>query len=184
MKLSEHKSSTRDRVADLLSDLSQALAKDGVVSVDGVKVAMPESLDTKLKYREKDGRHKLKISLSWAGEPGEFAGPGTVAGAYAVPLAPPTNFKQLKKEMQHALFYFKRLTDGGGCPGAEEIERYRRLQAAFASASPSQWREGIAEADLATEALAAACGANDAIAAGLAIERLLTVKKRYHDIYK
>jgi len=183
MKLTETGPPTRRQLADLLVELANNLVDDGSAKISGVKVDVPEAIATKLKFRQKEGRAKFKISLSWPASPADV--PETpLISHFRLPEAAPTNFKQLKKELQQSLFYFKRLVSEGAPPTPDELAKYRRLQAAFRDAARPEWLEGLAETDLAMEDMVMACNRGDLAGAGQAINRLIALKEKYHALFK
>lgn len=183
MKAQESGPSTRSEVAAFLKDLANQLIETGVVNVDGIRIDIPANLQCKIKYKQKPGSNKFKISLIWPDQTG-LESKDSVIDQYQLPDQAPANFKQMKKEMQHALFYFKRLIAKEDLPSAVDLDKYNRLQAAFRAAATPDWTQGIQEADQATKALSQACGQGDLLAANNALQDLFRIKKKYHDLYK
>ncbi len=183
MKAQESGSSTRAKAAALFNDLAKQLTETGVVDVDGVKVDIPDVLKYKIKYKQKPGSNKLKISLTWPDQT-VLESKDSVIDHYQLPDRAPADFKQMKKEMQHALFYFKRLIAKEDLPSAADLDKYSRLQDAFRATATPDWAQGIQEADQATKALSQACDQGDLSAADNALQDLFRIKKKYHDLYK
>lgn len=189
MKATLKNSTTPAEFAQTLRALADRIDKNDPIEFDGASFTLPSGFDSKLKFARKESKTKFKITVSW---PGGFAGPGGPArleGAgliehYELPQTPPAALKPLKKEMQHALYYFRHLGEAGSYPSPEEIERYRALQRAFAGMARGEWGDGIAAADRATDDLAAAAESGDSGGVVKAVERLLVVKKIYHERYK
>lgn len=157
------------------------------ILIGGFDVRVPADVELKLKYNHKHEREKLSFKLTWpSGLSDDFskkAGDGVI-DHYRVPAIPPRDFKQLKKEMQHSLFYFRRLAETGESVPSEDMAGYRRLQAAFVADAKPKWREGIVESETATDELAAAVERGDHEAQSVAVTKLLEIKKVWHARYK
>ena len=187
MKVSEKRAMTAATVAVALRDLADKIDRKQSISVRGLDVTVPDDVELKLKYRHKHEREKLSFKLTWpsalADDFGVEAGSGVI-DQYRLPEAPPHNLKQLKKEMQHSLYYFQRLAEAGESPSPEEIAGYRRLQESFADVDKPEWQRGVAEAIAATDELAAAAERRDSDGIGAAVTRLLEIKRVWHARYK
>lgn len=179
---------TRTGAVKALRDLADKIDRDEPIGIEGALFMVPDDdVVLKVKYGEKDDRGKFKISLSWdrpGGLKSAEATSNAIINHYELPDSPPSDSKQLKKEMQHALYYFRRLADDGAVPGSDDIARYRRLQEQFSATAKSSWSQGVDEADVATDELETAAAVSDVAGVSRAIERLLKIKKVYHDRHK
>ena len=172
---------TRAEISDFLHKLADQIGGGEQLIIGSDRVTVPERLASKIKHKRKHGIDKIKISLSW---PVETYGSDAMIGDYVVPHAPPVDFKALKKAMQLALNSFRRQISEGRVPAADELARYAALQRDFAKRAKPAWATGIAQADEATDDLVVACERADVVAAGRAVDRLLELKKIYHDRFK
>lgn len=189
MKATKKSSSAPAEFAQTLRALADRIDGNGPIEFDGASFTLPAAFALKLKFAQKEAKTKFKITVSWPGENMGSGGPARVEGTgliehYELPRTPPAALKPLKKEMQHALYYFRHLAEAGNYPSPEEIERYRALQRAFAGMARGEWGDGIVAADRATDDLAAAAESEDPGGVAKAVERLLAVKKIYHERYK
>ena len=178
---------TAAAAAAALRDLADQVERKETISVRGFDVIVPDDVELKIKYSHKHQREKLSFKLTWASaladDLGLEAGSGII-DHYRLPETPPHDFKQLKKEMQHALFYFRRLAETGKCPSPEDMAGYQRLQAAFAEDAKPKWQPGLVESAVATDELAQAVEDGDSDGVGVAVTRLLEIKKVWHARYK
>ncbi len=178
---------TAAAAAAALRNLADKIERKESISVRGFDVTVPADVELKVKYRHKHEREKLSFKLTWpsalADDLGLEAGSGII-DHYRLPEIPPHNLKQLKKEMQHSLFHFQRLLEAGELPSPEEIASYRRLQESFANVAKPEWQRGVVEATSATDELAAAAEDGDSDGVGVAVTRLLEIKRVWHARYK
>lgn len=68
----------RDRIARLLKDFSEGIAREGLVEYAGHQTVLPEEIEVEVEYKEKHGKKKFEIELKWRGE---------VSRAAAAPVA-------------------------------------------------------------------------------------------------
>ncbi|HEX21688.1 MAG TPA: hypothetical protein ENH19_03445 [Actinobacteria bacterium] len=194
MKLKERTTGSPEELAKFLLDISRRIIERKSVSVKGAEIKLPPVLDIKLKYKEKEGRAKVKISFAWdkdATRAGIAASGNDAVGSekhkrlkVVATGLPPKKLKELKKDMEKTLFTIKRTLRDNEFPDAAAIDHFNRLVTAFKKRAKAKWLPSIQELEDAAAGLTQAVADHDQTAALSKIETIIDLKEKYHDIYK
>jgi len=195
MKIKEKTIGSPEELAKFLLDISRRIVEQKSVSVKGIEIKLPPVLDIKLKYKEKEGRAKIKLSFAWDKDIARrgitAANTGAVDSQKQKRLKiveangrPPQKLKELKKDMERVLFTIKRALKDGRLPDTAAIDQFNLLVAAFKDKAKSKWLPSIEELENAADELAQALADNDPTKAMAEIESIMDLKDKYHDIYK
>jgi XXXCH domain-containing protein len=129
---------SRTKLADYLDDLSSQL-RNGKLEAEGRTWTIPDSLNTKIQFKEKKGRISGKLSWHWNTlRDYDQASRDEVTRWKA-------SFKTLKKKLTTS---YKRLKDGArqrDFPDKQMMEEFQGLCAAFGEMAEPEWEEAMKE---------------------------------------
>lgn len=171
------------------SDLARLLRRwadeidGGKVELNGRSLELPQRIEVKRKFKEKEGLSKFGLKISWPAkhqieqeEPAETAGKN-------LPFTVPGGFKEMKKLMENSLDEVEMALKEQG-KATESLVIYMATVDYFRSRSKPEWLEGITELINQSQLLRQAIDAGKPVEAETAITGIRRLKKKYHDIFK
>lgn len=194
MKLKERTTGSPAELAKFLLDISKHIVERKSVSVRGTEINLPPLLDIKLKYKEKEGRAKIKLSIVWDKDARQNelkAVAGSVIegqkhqGLKIVETAgQPRKLKELKKEMEKVLFTIKKALRDNRLPAPADVENFNNLILVFKQKAKSKWLPSIAELETTAADMTQAITDQNQSVALAEIAKIMDLKEKYHDIFK
>ncbi|MDD5434406.1 MAG: hypothetical protein PH343_03150 [Nitrospira sp.] len=187
MKIERRKRFSREEFAELLSDFARTITEEKRIVFEDMEVALPDSFEAEIEYKEKHGYAKFEIEVFWDIEKNLSTSPyyPTTRGEGTIQNEPiPRRFKEIKRIMEQNLADISRVISAGNNPPENDLNYFRELNRAFSQQSEPDWLNGMNELQTAVE------GMIDAAKQGnfpLAIERIReinNIKKECHRVFK
>jgi XXXCH domain-containing protein len=138
MKNKIEKAFKRLELADYLEKIAGELRK-GTIETEGRQWSIPESIDAKIKHKEKKGRIETKLKWRWS----------TLSDYDPVDREEVTrwqdSFKTLKKQMATEYKLLEKAVAGGGYPGEAILEEFIKHSNEMARFADPEWQEAMIE---------------------------------------
>jgi len=138
MKNKIEKAFKRLELADYLEKIAGELRK-GTLETEGRQWSIPESIDAKIKHKEKKGRIETKLKWRWS----------TLSDYDPVDREEVTrwqdSFKTLKKQMATEYKLLEKAVAGGGYPGEAILEEFITHSNEMARFADPEWQEAMIE---------------------------------------
>jgi XXXCH domain-containing protein len=138
MKSKIEKAFKRMELADYLEKIAGEL-RSGTLEADGRQWSIPESIDAKIKHKEKKGRIETKLKWRWS----------TLSDYDPVDREEVTrwqdSFKTLKKQMATEYKLLEKAVAGGGYPGEAILEEFIKHSNEMARFADPEWQEAMIE---------------------------------------
>jgi amphi-Trp domain-containing protein len=132
MKNKIEKAFKRLELADYLEKIAGELRK-GTIETEGRQWSIPESIDAKIKHKEKKGRIETKLKWRWS----------TLSDYDPVDREEVTrwqdSFKTLKKQMATEYKLLEKAVAGGGYPGEAILEEFIKHSNEMARFADPEW---------------------------------------------
>ena len=138
MKNKIEKAFKRLELADYLEKIAGELRK-GTLETEGRQWSIPESIDAKIKHKEKKGRIETKLKWRWS----------TLSDYDPVDREEVTrwqdSFETLKKRMAMEYKMLEKAVAGGGYPGEAILEEFIKHSNEMARFADPEWQEAMIE---------------------------------------
>jgi XXXCH domain-containing protein len=138
MKNKIEKAFKRLELADYLEKIAGELRK-GTIETEGRQWSIPESIDAKIKHKEKKGRIETKLKWRWS----------TLSDYDPVDREEVTrwqdSFKTLKKQMATEYKLLEKAVAGGGYPDEAILEEFIKHSNEMARFADPEWQEAMIE---------------------------------------
>ena len=138
MKNKIEKAFNRLELADYLEKIAGEL-RSGTLEADDRQWSIPESIDAKIKHKEKKGRIETKLKWRWS----------TLSDYDPVDREEVTrwqdSFKTLKKQMATEYKLLEKAVAGGGYPGEAILEEFIKHSNEMARFADPEWQEAMIE---------------------------------------
>lgn len=188
MKIEKRKQLSREEFAELLSDFAKRITDEKRIVFEDMDVAVPDSFEVELEYKEKHGYAKFEIELCWdigksgGGNWGLISALKNITGKSEDLI--PDNFKEIKKCIDKRLGDIANTVSKGTKPSEEDIDYFRDLISAFRQQSKPEWEDGMYRLQAAVDAMCEAiANANFPIAIDR-IREINNIKTECHRVFK
>ncbi len=181
MKIKGKRWMTKSEVGELLKELGEELIKTGQIIYPrgfgkAKEIRPPEKVDVEVEYKEKRDKKKFEIELKWhdASSRGDL-----------VKTERPPKFKELKKELKHALYEVEVALKSGDMDTAKEnFAHFNDLNRRFREQSEPEWETNIKGQDKIIKDLDASLNEEDLENSIFLVEKLWKYKKACHRLFK
>lgn len=191
MKIEKRKQLSREEFAELLSDFAKRITEEKRIVFEDMDVAVPDSFEVELEYKEKHGYAKFEIELRWetGNASGRYSGLKSILFSKSAESAKsggpiPDNFKEIKKCIEKKLGDIANTVSKGAKPSEEDIDYFRDLISAFRQQSKPEWEDGMYRLQSAVDGMCEAIKNADFTMAQDRIREINNIKKECHRVFK
>ncbi len=169
---------SRKEFAQYLRELSSEI-ESGEINFDNIKEKIPENLDVKYKFKNKDGFSKIKFSFKW---PSEQASEQSLAYTSSKPNK--YSYKETKNQFAILLGSIDKILSENKIPTEEQVKNIIDIAEASIESSKPKYKSEMNEVKTAIIELKQAIDTKNIVLANSAMENLKQLEEKYHKIYK
>lgn len=188
MKIEKRKQFSREEFAELLRNFAKRITDEKKIVFEDMDVAVPDSFEVELEFKEKHGYAKFEIELCWdignkgGGHWGLMSALKNITKNYGASI--PDNFKEIKKCIEKKLGDITNTISKGDRPSEEDIDYFKELISAFRQQSKPEWEGGMYKLQTAVDGMIDAIhDANFSLALDR-IREINNIKKDCHRVFK
>ncbi len=171
-------------VVSTLRTIADQIESSNNITFDDRIVILPESVDTKIKFKIKDKQSKFSIKLYWQeDESGEAATPIVTATAKEK-TGIPKKFKEMKKLMNESLITIETNLKNKSSIDKQSAIIFKQTVDDFRNRAKPEWLDSLNELEMLTQNLLENLEKSKLPDALSDIRRIWDLKEKYHTIFK